>query len=142
MRTKGTALAILLLLAACTLPRDIAPDCDINAAPCERQIREGLKATFEIFPRPVRSMAEVSFAVLLERDGVPVDDAAISMDLTMPGMYMGENFFTLEYMGEGVYRKDGVLPRCPQGKKLWRAKVSVTRNGMAETITYLFEVEK
>jgi len=139
-------LVLMTVLVACTKsegPKTPAADCDINSGPCTRQLAEGLTATFEIYPRPARSLENISFGILLERGGVPVDGADVTMDFTMPGMWMGKNLYTLKHIGDGVYRSEGVLPRCPKGGKLWQSEVVILLpNSEPASVSYLFEVEK
>jgi hypothetical protein len=134
----------VVLLVACSRsdgPQTMTPDCNLNSGPCVRQA-DGLTVTFEIFPRPFHPMREIFFAVLLEHAGNPVDDADVTIDLTMPGMYMGKNFLNLDHIGDGVYRSQGVLPRCPRGGKLWRSEVTIHHEVLGIVrVPYLFEVD-
>jgi hypothetical protein len=132
------AVLLLSLLAACT--EQEAPDCPIDAGPCSR-IVEGVTVTFDLVPKPVRAMRELEFSVLLAKDGDPVVNAAVTVDLTMPGMDMGENRIRLMPRPGGRYAGKGVIVRCPSGSTLWRAAVIIDRGGRAATAAFLFEVK-
>ncbi len=78
--------------------------------------------------------------VRLTRHGASVDDAEVGLDLTMPGMYMGKNTPLMKHVAGGRYEGTGVIMRCPSGKKLWRATVSVTAKKKPGA-AFLFEVK-
>lgn len=73
----------------------------------------------DITPKPVKVMKELSFTVKLK--GKAAD--RLILDLDMPGMYMGKNRVILEKTAAGIYKGKGVIPKCPSGRKLWRATV-------------------
>jgi hypothetical protein len=135
---------LMMLVISCSrkdTQKSVKADCDINIGSCVRKAH-GLNVSFEIYPRPVRSMREVSFGVRLKRGDKPVNNAKVTADFTMPGMFMGKNYHTLTHVGKGVYRSQGVLPRCPEGGKLWRSEVTVSRaREKPVSVTYLFEVD-
>jgi cytochrome c5 len=117
-------------------------DCDIQSGPCINTVgEENLRVLFNVIPRPVTSMSELLFSITLEKEGVPVQDAEVELELTMPGMYMGENWPVLSQNGKGRYEGKGILPRCPKGDKTWKGEVKITRNDMTETASYVFEIE-
>ena len=57
----------------------------------------------------------------------------------MPEMYMGFNQFVLNRKDSGFYEGTGMIPTCPQGKSLWKAKVIIKEETVAE---FLFNVQK
>lgn len=100
----------------------VAVDCEIDAGPCvgtDGDLRVSLSAA----PRPVRTMAEVTFQVEAELRGRPISDEAVAVDLSMPGMVMGSNRIILGRVGDGLYEGSGVIVRCPSGGRDWRATV-------------------
>ena len=64
---------------------------------------------------------------------------AILLDLSMPGMYMGRNEVVLKKNPDGSYSGKGIIPRCPSGRMLWRAAVTVPGAGK---VSYTFNVSK
>lgn len=61
------------------------------------------------------------------------------VDLAMPGMYMGENRVLLKRSADGGFTGIGVIPRCPSGKRLWRATIEIPDTGRVD---FLFNVKK
>src|SRR5919108_6547317 len=61
--------------------------CDIQAGPCRRQTADGIIVDFEVQPRPVTSMSGLNFVVTLTKNGMPLKDASVLLDLSMPGMH-------------------------------------------------------
>ncbi|MBI5213880.1 MAG: hypothetical protein HY957_11025 [Nitrospirae bacterium] len=100
------------------------PDCNIDAGPCTKKIGAA-EIILDITPRPVKVMKELSFTVTLR--GKTVD--RLSLDLGMPGMYMGKNMVVLEKTAVGTYKGKGVIPKCQSGRKLWRATVNMPNAG-------------
>ena len=133
--------SFLIVTAACSADRARErADCDIQVGPCVRMAGPGTEITFDIAPRPVRAMAEHLFTVSVRKDGKPVSGADVTLDLTMPGMVMGENKPRLLPAGGGRYAGKGVIVRCPSGMKIWKAQVTVHANQGIETASFIFEV--
>lgn len=122
------------------LDKAARPDCAINAGPCEKIVNR-LSVLFSITPRPVKVMSELVFTATVKDQGLPVMDADITIDLTMPGMFMGKNVVRLAHQAGGVYEGTGVIIRCPSGKKTWKATVTIWRNGKKSFASYVFEVQ-
>jgi nitrogen fixation protein FixH len=107
-------------------------ECDLNRGPCRRQLPGGGSLTLEIAPWPVRTMRELEFTVRLACAKPPCAVTGVSVSLTMPGMYMGENSVVLAPAQEpGFYRGRGTIVRCPSGRSLWQAKVQAPPLGEA-----------
>lgn len=90
--------------------------------------------TLDIGPRPVTAMENLKFTVTFS-GSQPV--AAPHIDLGMPGMKMGKNRVALTRTGQGGYEGEGVIVRCPSGRRTWRAKVTVPGIGEA---AFVFDV--
>ncbi len=58
-------------------------------------------------------------------------------DLGMPGMDMGPNQVDLKPTGNGVFKGQGIIVRCPSGRRTWSAKVTLPGCGMVE---FIFDV--
>jgi hypothetical protein len=129
----------LPLLAACTEDREPAPDCLIDAGPCSKTV-EDITVTLDLVPKPVRAMRELEFSVLLAKDGEPVVGSSVAVDLTMPGMDMGENRIRLAPRPGGRFAGKGVIVRCPSGRTLWKAAVIIERGERAVTADFFFKV--
>jgi hypothetical protein len=97
-------------------------DCPIDAGPCVGKV-DNLEVSFEITPRPVRTMTELVFRVEALSEGVSLDDGEVAVDLAMPGMVMAENRVILTRLEVGIYEGRGVIVRCSSGGKDWKATV-------------------
>ena len=102
-------------------------NCDIQAGACVQPLGGG-SVTLEILPRPVKAMTDLTFIVTLQ-GLAPGEGPAI--DLEMPGMSMGPNHVTLERTPDGVYTGRGVIVRCPSGRTLWAADVTIPGAGIS-----------
>lgn len=102
-------------------------DCDIQHGGCVREVA-GRTVGFDISPKPVRAMTDLTFRVSI--DGDP-PEAPPFIDLDMPDMFMGLNRVRLEPAGDGVYEGEGVIVRCPSGIPLWQATVTLPGVGEA-----------
>jgi hypothetical protein len=100
-------------------------DCDIQDGPCIKKLSEDFLVEFDILPKPVNSMTANTFIVHLKKGETPVRDAVISLDLNMPGMYMGKNRTFLVHKQDGTYEGNGVIVRCPSGRKVWKAGITI-----------------
>ncbi|MDH4164255.1 MAG: hypothetical protein OEW15_16450 [Nitrospirota bacterium] len=142
-RLPLAALFVLLMLLRASAPAvddNAVAWCRINDGPCRTAV-QNLIVSLDITPRPVMTMRELSFTVsLLTTAQAPVD-AAVSVDLTMPGMVMGRNTIILKSRSAGRYEGMGVIVRCPSGEKLWRATIDIRRAGRTVSVPFLFEVE-
>jgi hypothetical protein len=114
--------------------------CDIQRGPCFKATGEGMTIEFDIQPKPVSAMSELTFIVNLSRGGSPVTDASAALDLSMPGMFMGKNRPVLKQVYDGRYEGKGIITRCPSGGKTWQAEVTVERAGKTAVASFVFEV--
>jgi len=116
--------------------------CDINSGPCATTIKhENIQVILDIDPKPVKPMSELHFRVTLKKGDEHITNARVGLDLTMPGMYMGINRPVIGHAKDGVYEGKGVIPVCPHGGKLWKAEVTVEREGRSATANFLFQVK-
>jgi nitrogen fixation protein FixH len=117
-----------------------AVPCDLSRGPCTAVLPGGVgSVTLLIDPRPVRTMRELLFEVRIACGDAPCAAQEVSLALTMPGMYMGENRIRLERSGEGFYRGRGVIVTCPSGRRAWRATVQAAALGAAD---FTFEADR
>jgi nitrogen fixation protein FixH len=117
------------------------PACSIDAGPCAAKTTDNAtESILNITPKPVTTMREVTFSVTLKDKNGPVKNAAVTIDLSMPGMYMGNNVIKLMSKNNGVYEGQGVIVRCPSGKKLWQATVNIRRGSASSSAIHQFEV--
>ncbi len=108
--------------------------CDIQRGPCTKHLAGGMTVTLDILPKPVKAMTDLKFQVTLS-GGKPVRAAYI--DLGMPGMDMGPNRVDLRLVKDNVYEGEGVIVRCPSGRRTWKATVTLPETGKVE---FLFDV--
>jgi hypothetical protein len=137
-----TPLIVLLLLSGCG-SRETTTDCDIGRGTCVKNIGEGVSASFDITPKPVKTMSERLFSVVLRKGGAPLTGATVTLDLSMPGMYMARNRVSLVHAGEGIYEGKGIIVKCPSGRKVWRARIAIDQAGKNRAVAdYTFRVEE
>ena len=96
-------------------------NCDIQNQACIQNLL-GQKVTLDVTPKPVKAMAELTFHVRLT--GQPPQQIP-HIDLGMPGMKMGPNRVYLKPAGRNSFIGRGVIVRCPSGRTVWRATVTV-----------------
>lgn len=108
-------------------------NCDIHHGSCSQTVGERT-VELDISPKPVSAMADLTFRVTVT--GGPLPDAPY-IDLGMPGMEMGPNRVLLKKIDEATYEGTGVIVRCPSGKRIWRAAVTLPDTGAAE---FVFDV--
>ncbi|MDX9789080.1 MAG: hypothetical protein RBT11_20060 [Desulfobacterales bacterium] len=103
--------------------------CDIHQRACTQPLSGGVgTVTLNIAPKPVKAMADLTFTVQLAGNS---SKAPLYIDLDMPGMKMGQNRVELKQHSDGSYTGSGVIVRCPSGKTLWQATVTVPGAGTA-----------
>ncbi len=108
-------------------------DCDIHHSTCTQALSD-IEITLDISPKPVKAMTDLTFKVTLKGKqplGAPY------IDLGMPGMKMGPNRVALRVLEHGVYEGTGIIVRCPSGKRIWKATVTVPGMGSVE---FVFDV--
>lgn len=108
-------------------------ECDVHAGACRAHI-SGTKVSMDIEPKPVKAMHDLTFTVTFAGEKPAV---APYIDLGMPGMNMGRNRIILKPAGELIYQGEGVIVRCPSGRRTWKAKVTVPEMGSVE---FVFDV--
>ena len=107
--------------------------CDVHAGPCRAAIRT-TEVSLEISPKPVKAMQDLTFTVSFAGKKPGVDPY---IDLGMPGMNMGRNRVALRPTGESVFEGQGVIVRCPSGRRTWKATVMAPNLGSVE---FVFDV--
>ena len=93
-----------------------------------------VKLTLDILPKPVKAMQDLVFRLTLS--GIN-QNANPYIDLGMPGMDMGPNRVLLKAVDSGVYEGTGIIVRCPSGRKVWRARITIPDIG---TVDFIFNV--
>ena len=134
---------ILTVLAAATALAGTSGriDCDIQRSACVMLSDSGMQVVFDVIPRPVKAMQELEYIVTLTVRGRPVSGASLLLDLSMPGMFMGNNQPKLNEEQGGRYRGRGVIPACSTGTKTWKALIAIAHGGQIEKVTFQFEVK-
>jgi hypothetical protein len=92
--------------------------------------------TLEVDPKPVKAMTDLQFTIILSGTFYEEVKAAY-IDLGMPGMQMGPNRVMLQSVRPGVYEGHGIIVRCPSGRRIWQATVTVPDIGQA---VFIFDV--
>lgn len=109
-------------------PAGDTADCDIQRASCTKSLQSA-QITLDIQPKPVKAMQDLAFRVTISGLNPEADP---TIDLGMPGMKMGPNRVTLKPITPGVYEGAGVIVRCPSGRRIWYARVSVPGLGQVD----------
>lgn len=142
-------LMMIMLALGCSGQRQDATgtDCRIDKDPCVKTIMRGnITAVFDIRPKPVKMMSPLFFDLSLHKGDSPLTDVGVILYLTMPGMYMGEHRVVMSHKGGGRYEGSSVIPRCPSGKRIWKAAfiINEANNGSSDAMTadYTFEVKE
>ena len=110
-------------------------NCDLHAGPCTQSLSENT-VTLEVTPRPVKALQNLSFRVTL-LGGQLTSTKAPYIDLGMPGMNMGPNRVQLNSAGGNLYEGQGVIVKCPSGRRTWQATVTIPDAGQTE---FIFDV--
>ncbi|MBW2605487.1 MAG: hypothetical protein JRE28_14450 [Deltaproteobacteria bacterium] len=108
-------------------------NCDVHHGTCTQKLT-GTDVILDISPKPVRAMTDLEFTITLTgKHGA----SEPFIDLGMPGMKMGPNRVFLKSNAKGVYSGTGTIVRCPSGKRIWKATVTVPDTGSVE---FIFDV--
>jgi hypothetical protein len=129
----GLLLGAALLLAAPIQASAAEINCKIQTGSCEQTVQDR-RVRLNILPKPVEAMQELTFRVSVS--GAPLPEAPF-IDLGMPGMEMGPNEVSLEQVNATAFEGQGVIVRCPSGKRTWKATVVLPEAGQAE---FVFDV--
>lgn len=108
-------------------------NCSIQQGPCTKDLA-GMTVTLDILPKPVMAMKDLKFQVTLSGEK---KTAAPYIDLGMPGMNMGPNRVELRAVKDSVYEGQGIIVRCPSGRRTWKATVTLPEVGKVE---FVFDV--
>ena len=141
--TPAVWIAIAVLITIAFLAGDVCAaekfqhlvNCDLHNGTCTQQL-QGTDVRLEVQPRPVKAMTDLMFKVTLS--GTPLaSQGAPFIDLGMPGMNMGPNRVLLKASAPAVYEGTGVIVRCPSGRRIWQATVTVPDMG---AVRFVFDV--
>ena len=105
-------------------------NCDIQNQACI-QTFSNRKISLDITPKPVKAMTDLAFYVKIS--GKKLDYPPF-IDLGMPGMKMGPNRVRLEPVGQNTFTGKGVIVKCPSGRTIWRATVTLPEEGGVDFI--------
>ena len=110
-------------------------NCDISNASCTQSLKD-VNVTLAVAPQPVKAMEDLQFRITLTGAAAATDEAPY-IDLGMPGMDMGPNHVVLKAVGKNSYAGSGIIVRCPSGRTIWQATVTVPGQG---TVRFIFDV--
>jgi hypothetical protein len=110
-------------------------NCDLHRGACTQNL-SGSTVTLAVAPRPVKAMQDLLFQVTLTGK-LPPNTKLPYIDLGMPGMNMGPNRVQLKSVGVATYEGQGVIVRCPSGRRTWQATVIIPDVGQTE---FIFDV--
>jgi hypothetical protein len=132
----------LLVLFARVVGSETSTSCNIQRGPCMQETGDGITIEFDVRPRPVTTLSELTFIIILteSESGLPLTDASVGLDLSMPGMFMGNNRPVMHRVSAGRYEGKGIITRCMSGRKTWQAKGTVEHAGKTVVVDFVFEV--
>jgi len=107
-----------------------AGDLPANTA---MQASGDLFVSLSLSPYPPSGGDASTFVVTLaDASGTPVSDATISLDLTMPEMWMPANQVSLAASEAGKYQASGYFTM----RGLWRIEVMITRGSQKQSVFF------
>ena len=110
-------------------------NCDLHAGPCSQTLSKKT-VTLEVTPRPVKALKNLTFRITLSgKQSILTQSPYI--DLGMPGMNMGPNRVQLKSAGGNSYEGQGVIVKCPSGRRTWQATVTIPDVGQTK---FIFDV--
>jgi len=124
--------ALREVMAADPSPESLI-NCDIQQGPCRKEF-SGMTVTLDIHPKPVKAMKDLKFEVTVSGGK---GTTAPYIDLGMPGMNMGPNRVELRRVKDNVFEGQGIIVRCPSGRRTWIATVTLPEVGKVE---FVFDV--
>ena len=110
-------------------------NCDLHQGACARDLA-GSTVTLTVTPRPVKAMQDLLFQVGITGN-LTASTQLPYIDLGMPGMNMGPNRVQLKSVGNNTYEGQGVIVRCPSGRRTWQATVTIPGVGQTD---FIFDV--
>ena len=92
-----------------------------------------LNVSIALSPYPPVGFQETNFDVTLtDEEGQAITDAKITLDLTMPGMWMPPNTLQAQHTGNGLYHATGRFTM----RDLWRIEVIIQRGGEEQSVFF------
>lgn len=92
-----------------------------------------LLVSLSLSPYPPSGGDASTFVVnLADSNGQPISDATISLDLTMPSMWMPANQVNLAAADAGKYQASGYFTM----RGLWRIEVIISRGGNTQSVFF------
>jgi hypothetical protein len=136
-------IAFLLMVLSGFLPADTHAaekyqhlvNCDLHNGACSQRLQD-TDVRLEVTPRPVKAMTDLLFKVTLS-GSFTAPQSAPYIDLGMPGMNMGPNRVLLKSTGPASFEGQGVIVRCPSGRKIWQATVTLPELGAARFVFHV-----
>ena len=110
-------------------------NCDLHQSACTQNLA-GSTVTLTVTPQPVKAMQDLLFQVAITGK-LPPSSKLPYIDLGMPGMNMGPNRVQLKSTGNTTYEGSGVIVRCPSGRRIWQATVTIPDVGQTD---FIFDV--
>jgi hypothetical protein len=132
---------VLFIAAPVSFAGETALHCDIQNTSCITKTRDGVQIDFDIKPKPVTSMTDNTFVVVVSKNDKPLTEASVQLDLSMPNMFMGKNQPVMKQVKSGRYEGNGIIPKCASGKKTWQAEITVRTSGETVLAAFVFEVK-
>jgi hypothetical protein len=119
----------------------------VNAQGTPVEVPQGLRTTpgvalqqsqdmivqIRLDPYPPTMSGSSTFEIVLrDSSGTDITNASISLDLTMPGMWMPPNLLDLESQGDGRYVSTGHFTM----RGMWRMEVKITVDGKTQSVYF------
>ena len=139
----ASIIATIFIVALLATPGHVSADdkyqeminCNLHQGACTQSLA-ATSVTLTVTPRPVKAMQDLLFQVRL-KGNLPPGNKLPYIDLGMPGMNMGPNRVQLKSAGGNLYKGQGVIVKCPSGRRIWQATVTIPDAGKTE---FIFDV--
>ena len=110
-------------------------NCNLHKGSCHQFLSE-TGVTLDVSPKPIKAMQDLLFQVTFSGK-LPPNTKRPYIDLGMPGMKMSPNRVQLQSVGYHTYEGRGVIVKCPSGRRIWSATVTIPDVGYAD---FIFDV--
>jgi hypothetical protein len=129
---NGNASGGLMAVSADNKPIAADPNSQLPANTAAQKAGN-LNVSLALSPYPPVGFQEGGFDVTLtDAQGLPVTDAKIGLDLTMPAMPMPPNTLQAQHSGNGLYYVTGTFTM----RGLWRIEVIIQRGGQKQSVFF------
>jgi hypothetical protein len=123
----------LIAVSADGVPAPIPADAGNLPENTALQESKDLRVSLALSPYPPSGTQSSDFDVTLNNtNGQAISDATVSLDLTMPDMWMPPNQLNMQPVSDGKYHATGHFTM----RGLWRIEVIITRGNQTQSVFF------